>query len=57
MKGQEYGIEQFRVTEEPFYQEVNGEIGLFSVGANKNSCDAKRADRLRENPVRAVYGP
>ena len=30
MKGQEYGIEQFRVTEEPFYQEVNGEIGLFS---------------------------
>jgi nitric oxide reductase NorQ protein len=33
MKGQEYGIEQFRVTEEPFYQEVNEEISLFSVGA------------------------
>ncbi|MCW5785347.1 MAG: AAA family ATPase [Nitrospirales bacterium] len=33
MKGLEFGIEQFRVTEEPFYQEVNGEIDLFTVGA------------------------
>lgn len=33
MKGLEFGIEQFRVTEEPFYQEVNGEIDLFIVGA------------------------
>ncbi len=35
MKGQELGIEQFRVTEEPFYQEVNGEIGLFTVGSSQ----------------------
>ena len=35
MKGQEFGIEQFRVTEEPFYQEVTGEIGLFKVAASQ----------------------
>ena len=33
MKGQEFGIEQFRVSEEPFYQEVAGEVGLFKVAA------------------------
>jgi hypothetical protein len=55
MKGQEFGIEQFRVTEEPFYQEVNGEIGLFSVGA-KNKIPVMLKGP-RENPVRPVYGP
>ncbi len=36
MKGQEYGIEQFRIAEEPFYQEVSGEISLFSVAAKNH---------------------
>ncbi|MCA9462342.1 MAG: CbbQ/NirQ/NorQ/GpvN family protein [Nitrospirales bacterium] len=35
MKGQEFGIEQFRVSEEPFYQEVTGEVGLFKVAASQ----------------------
>jgi len=34
MKGQELGIEQYRLTEEPFYEEVAGEIGLFTVAAD-----------------------
>lgn len=33
MKGQELGIEQYRLTEEPFYEEVNGEIGLLTIAA------------------------
>ena len=33
MKGQELGIEQYRLTEEPFYQEVNGEISLLTIAA------------------------
>lgn len=33
MKGQEVGIEQYRITEEPFYEEVSGEIGLFLAAA------------------------
>jgi nitric oxide reductase NorQ protein len=33
MKGVEQGIEQYRVKEEPFYAEVNGEIGLFKAAA------------------------
>lgn len=32
-KGQEIGIEQYRLTAEPFYQEVNGEIGLVTLAA------------------------
>ncbi len=33
MKGQELGIEQYRVKEEPFYQEVNGEKALLKIAA------------------------
>lgn len=33
LKGRELEIEQYRVREEPFYVEVNGEIGLFMVAA------------------------
>jgi nitric oxide reductase NorQ protein len=33
MKGQELAIDQYRVTEEPYYQEVNGEIGLLTIAA------------------------
>jgi nitric oxide reductase NorQ protein len=33
MKGVEQSIEQFLVKEEPFYAEVNGEIGLFKAAA------------------------
>lgn len=33
MKGQEQGIEQYRLTEEPFYEEVNGEVGLVTIAA------------------------
>ena len=33
MKGQELDIEQYRLTEEPFYQEVNDEVGLVMVAA------------------------
>src|SRR5438034_9435298 len=33
-KGLEQGIEQYRVKTEPFYAEVNGEIGLFKAAAS-----------------------
>ncbi len=33
-KGQEQEIERYRVREEPYYVEVNGEIGLFTLAAN-----------------------
>mgnify|MGYP000595584417 CR=1 FL=1 len=33
MKGQEQGIEQYRVTQEPFYEEVSGEKGLLKIAA------------------------
>lgn len=33
MKGVELGIEQYRITEEPFYAEVNGEVSLFKAAA------------------------
>ncbi len=32
-KGLEQGVEQYRVREEPFYAEVNGEVGLFRTAA------------------------
>lgn len=32
-KGQEQEIDRFRLREEPYYQEVNGEIGLFTLAA------------------------
>ena len=32
-KGRELDIEQYRVREHPFYLEVNGEVGLFTVAA------------------------
>ncbi|MGH7256038.1 MAG: AAA family ATPase, partial [Nitrospirales bacterium] len=32
-KGQELDIEQYRVRQEPYYAEVNGEIGLFTLAA------------------------
>jgi nitric oxide reductase NorQ protein len=32
-KGQELEIDRFRVREEPYYAEVNGEIGLFAIAA------------------------
>ena len=31
MKGEELDIEQYLLTEEPFYEEVNGEIGLVTI--------------------------
>jgi nitric oxide reductase NorQ protein len=33
MKGQELDIDRYRVREEPYYAEVNGEIGLFMTAA------------------------
>ena len=33
MKGQELDIERYRVTEEPFYEEVNGEIQLVTLAS------------------------
>jgi len=36
MKGQELDTERYRVTEEPYYQEVNGEIGLVTVAAKNH---------------------
>ena len=33
MKGQELDIEQYRLTKEPFYEEVNGEIGLVTIAS------------------------
>jgi nitric oxide reductase NorQ protein len=35
MKGHELDIERYRVTSEPYYAEVNGEVGLFSTDAKK----------------------
>jgi nitric oxide reductase NorQ protein len=32
-KGQEVGIDRYRIVREPFYAEVRGEIGLFSIAA------------------------
>jgi nitric oxide reductase NorQ protein len=33
MKGQELEIDRYRIREEPYYAEVNGEIGLFTTAA------------------------
>jgi len=33
VKGLEQGIEQYRLEDEPFYAEINGEIGLFKAAA------------------------
>ena len=33
MRGQELSIEQYRLAEQPFYEEVNGEIGLLTIAA------------------------
>ena len=32
-KGHEQGIDQYRITQEPFYADVRGEVGLFTVAA------------------------
>ena len=36
MKGHEIDIEQYRVRDEPFYEEVNGEIGLVNIAAGNH---------------------
>lgn len=36
MKGHEIDIEQYRITEEPFYEEINGEIGLADIAAQQH---------------------
>lgn len=36
MKGHEIDIERYRVTEEPFYEEVNGEIELVTIAARNH---------------------
>src|SRR5438093_12646941 len=33
VKGLEQGIEQYRLKDEPYYAEINGEIGLFKAAA------------------------
>ena len=35
VKGHEIDIEQYRITEEPFYEEINGEIGLVNIAAQQ----------------------
>ena len=35
VKGHEIDIEQYRITEEPFYEEINGEIGLVDIAAQQ----------------------
>lgn len=35
MKGKEIDLEQYRVTEQPFYEEINGEIGLVEIAAKQ----------------------
>jgi nitric oxide reductase NorQ protein len=35
VKGQELKIDRFRLQEEPYYAEVNGEIGLFTIAARR----------------------
>ncbi|MGH7236867.1 MAG: CbbQ/NirQ/NorQ/GpvN family protein [Nitrospiraceae bacterium] len=35
VKGQELEIDRFRLREEPYYAEVNGEIGLFTIAARR----------------------
>ena len=32
-KGRELDIDQYRVREEPYYAEVSGEVGLFTIAA------------------------
>ena len=34
-KGREVDVGQYRIEREPFYAEVRGEIGLFTIAANK----------------------
>ena len=36
MKGHAIDVEHYRITEEPFYEEVNGEIGLANVAAHQH---------------------
>src|SRR5204862_1986119 len=33
VKGREQGIEQYRLKDDPYYAEINGEIGLFKAAA------------------------
>src|SRR5437867_8401148 len=35
VKGRELEIDRFRLQEEPYYAEVNGEIGLFTIAARR----------------------
>ena len=32
-KGRELDIDQYRVRDEPFYAEIDGEVGLFTIAA------------------------
>ena len=32
-KGRELDIDQYRIRDEPFYAEINGEVGLFTIAA------------------------
>src|SRR2546427_9741579 len=34
-QGRELDIGQYRITQEPFYEEVRGEIGLFTIAARR----------------------
>ena len=33
IKGRELDIDRYRVRDEPYYAEVNGEVGLFTIAA------------------------
>ena len=57
MKGHEIDIEQYRITEEPFYEEINGEIGLADIAAQQHlPVMLKGPDGLRQDPLRATPG-
>ena len=57
MKGQELDIEQYRLTEEPFYQEVNGGSRLgHGCREEPDAGHAQRPHRLRKDTLRAVHG-
>jgi len=60
-KGLEQGIEQYRVKTEPFYAEVNGEIGLFKAAASarirRRGATSQRAPRGSRLIEEVVGGP
>ena len=50
-KGRELDIDQYRVREEPYYAEVSGEVGLFTIAAQSRMPVMLKGPTGCENPA------